>query len=242
MAASILSAAQQKTTYSSDASVLLSSAAQTSVEAQQLLATEKELAASRSVAVIAVQDLRLTESPDRLLTGLSVSVPVSTQLLTFRYSAPDPAQAERLAQSFADAYLKYQSRLLDGLVASYRSLDQLADSLRSRLVVVQAAVASARDNAQKSAAMALVDSLTSQISLLQQQRTTLLTSALISSTIAERAAPASKNAPPLKRGAAVGLIAGLVLGAFVAFACEYALRGRRKRRGVDAGRRVVEQR
>ena len=116
MAASIFSAARQETMYSSKASVLLASSTQSSVEAQQLLATQKQLADSRDVANIVLHDLHRTDSADHLLAGLSVSVPLNTQLIEFRYNVEEPCRGATGGAGFVEAYIKYQGQLLDGLV------------------------------------------------------------------------------------------------------------------------------
>lgn len=229
-AASLYSASRQETTYTSEASVVVASSAETSVEAQQVLTTEKRLAGSRAVAAIVVRDLKLQDSVDDVLGRLSIGVPLNTQLIEFRYTAVRPQTAERLAQAFVQAYVRYQARILDGLVASYRSIDQLADALRLRLANAQASANQATDPAAVAAAEVEIDALTDQLARVERQRTTLLTSSLIASTIAERASPAVQNEPPLKRAGVAGLLAGLVLGSCVALAVDYSSRGRREAR------------
>jgi uncharacterized protein involved in exopolysaccharide biosynthesis len=233
-AASVFSASRQATTYSSKASVIVTSAAQTSIEALQLLATEKRLARSRPVAAIVVEDLNLSETPEELLDNLSVRIPLDTQLLEFSYTASTPEAAERLTQGFVDAHMKYQAELLDGLVASTRAIDSQIDGLREELENAQTRVANASTTEELTAATTEVNSLTAQISALEQKRTTLLTAAPVASTISEPATPAEQNSPPLVRAAVVGLLAGLVLGAFVAGLLELLSRRRSRNRGQPA--------
>jgi len=233
-AASVFSASRQATTYSSKASVIVTSAAQTSVEAQQLLATEKRLARSRPVAAIVVEDLKLRETPEELVDNLSVSIPLDTQLLEFSYTASTPQAAERLTQAFVDAHQKYQAQLLDGLVTSTRAVDGQIDGLRAELENAQTKLANAATTEEVTTATTEVNSLTAQIAALEQKRTTLLTAAPVASTISEPASPAEQNSPPLVRAAVVGLVAGLVLGAFVAALLELLSRRRSRNRGQPA--------
>jgi uncharacterized protein involved in exopolysaccharide biosynthesis len=229
-AASVFSATRQPTMYSSRASVLVTSAANSTATAQQLLSTEKQLARSLPVAQIVARDLRLTESPEELRKNLSVSIPLETQLLEFHYSAATPEAATRINQGFVDAYLKYQAQLLAGLIASTRSIDVQLAGLQTQLVNAQARLSGARTPAQVSAATDDLNSLTAEISAIEQKRTTLLGAAPIASTISERAGPATQQKPPYKRAGILGFAAGLVLGSFVAYALELRARRRARRR------------
>lgn len=229
-AASLASAWLKPTTYSSTATIVLVGASQTSVQAQQSQATAKHLAESRTVAAIVADRLHRAEPAEALLDGLSVSVPTGTQLLSFRYTGAQPGDATALAQGFADAFRDYQSKLLDDLVASSRALEQISDDLRSRLAAAETKVETAPTAADAVDARINVDSLADQLRTVEQQRTSLLGSAPVTSTEAEAASPAVRNAPPLKRGAMAGAAAGLVLGAAVALAVEALARRRRGRR------------
>src|SRR2546430_1621991 len=61
--AAVASAYRKQTTYVSNASVLISTGAQTTVQAQQSMNTEKALAQSRAVAASVVAKLHLHDSP-----------------------------------------------------------------------------------------------------------------------------------------------------------------------------------
>ena len=65
-----------------------------------------------------VQNLKLSQTPEELLKGLSVTVPIGTQILDFKYTAATPALAQQVAQGFIDAYLSYRAELLKGMLAS----------------------------------------------------------------------------------------------------------------------------
>ena len=236
-AASFASASTQKITYTSEGSVLVATTAQTAAGAAPL-ATENQLAESRQVASLVAQNLKLTDTPEQLLTGLSVSVPLGTQILEFKYTAATPDLAEKVAQGFVDAYLGYRAQLLKGMLESSRAVSDQVDVLRRSLVVAQAAAARPRSSGA-AAASAQVDALTGQITALDQKLTTLLSSDnLVTSTTAQPAAPAVENRPAPVKQTIVGLMAGLVVGAFVAFAFEFLGRRRRERRKRERDTRV----
>src|SRR5215207_9206152 len=228
-AASLLSSWHQTTTYTSTATIVLAGASKTSLEAQQSLATAKHLAESRTVAAMVADRLERTEPAEELLDGLSVRVPLGTQLLEFRYTALRRKDATVLAQGFADAFRDYQSQLLDRLVSSSQALDEIGDDLRAQLAKAETSVLTEAAPEEVVNARIEVDSLTDQLRSVEQQRSSLLGSAPVVSTEAELASPALQNSPPLKRGAIVGLVAGLVFGSVVAFAVEAAARRRRRR-------------
>jgi capsular polysaccharide biosynthesis protein len=226
--ASIASAVAAGVTYTSKASVVVVGTPDSSTGAQQLMATTKRLAGSRTVAELVIRNLALTESPERLLAGLSVSNPLDTQILDFGYTSASAAEAERFSGAFASAFLQYQGSLQASLVTSSRSIDQLADSLRSRLVGAQAAVAAATDPAASAQAQKLVTDLTNEIASVEQRRASLLAEAPTVSVLAEDAAPGVRSDPSIVRAAVVGVLAGFVLGVFAALAFDL-LMGQRRR-------------
>ena len=96
--------------FASNASVLVESAPNQTVNNEPNMATEKQVATSTSVARIVMGKLHLTQSAQTLLQHLSVSVPVDTQILDISYSDPQPRIAQQRAQAFADAYISYRQQ------------------------------------------------------------------------------------------------------------------------------------
>ena len=76
-----------------------------------LIDTQAELARTPDVARIALSIAKTGDlTPDELLAATSVSQKGTTDILEFRVTVRDPARAELLATSFAEAYVTYRSR------------------------------------------------------------------------------------------------------------------------------------
>jgi tyrosine-protein kinase len=72
-----------------------------------VLGTEKGIISSGAVLAIASQSLLIPQS--KLQKGLSVTVPVDTDLLVISFSDPDPEVAQSAAEGIAQAYVIYRS-------------------------------------------------------------------------------------------------------------------------------------
>ena len=70
-----------------------------------VMGTEKGIASSGALLSIVSQSLRIPEST--LQRGLSVSVPVDTDLLQISFSDPDPQVAQNVAEAVAETYVTY---------------------------------------------------------------------------------------------------------------------------------------
>ncbi len=224
-------AMKQKTTYTSEGTVLVATTAQATSTGAQALATEKQLVKSDYVAGLVAKNLKLTKTNKEILKNLSVTVPLDTQILDFKYTDQSPAVAQRVAQSFITNYLAYRAQLLQGMLASSAAVGNQAQALRTDLAAAQTAAAKAPVGSAASAtANARANTLSDQITALDSRITTLLSSDnLVTSTSASSATPALKNPTPLTRAIAVGIIAGLVVGALGALALEFVARKRRER-------------
>jgi len=98
----------QTPVYQSAADVVVEPATTTASSQQALdMGTEKGLASSGTVIAIAAQSLGVPEV--QLDNGLSVSVPVDTDLLRIAYSYPNRHEARRRAQGIATAYVFFRS-------------------------------------------------------------------------------------------------------------------------------------
>jgi capsular polysaccharide biosynthesis protein len=232
-------AVKQKTTYTSEGTVLVATTAQPSSSSADPLATEKQLAQSDYVAGLVAKDMKLRQTNKEILKGLSVSVPLGTQILDFKYTDQSPAIAQRTAQSFIKSYLAYRAQLLQGMLASSKAVSDQADQFRHDLAAAQAAAARAPAGSDAAAeANTRVNDLTDHITDLDTHLSTLLSSDnLVTTTSASSAQPALKNDPPLSRAIVIGVIAGLVVGALAALALEFVERKRRDRQA-----RIVELR
>jgi succinoglycan biosynthesis transport protein ExoP len=72
-----------------------------------VLGTEKGIVSSDAVLSIASQSLLIYESTMR--HGLSITIPVDTDLLVISYSDPDPQVAQSVAEGIAQAYVGYRA-------------------------------------------------------------------------------------------------------------------------------------
>jgi capsular exopolysaccharide synthesis family protein len=113
--------------------------------------TEREIAASVSVAEIVDTELETPFTPDELLEELDVGVPTNSQILEITYSHPDPIVAQQIAQAFADGYLEFKS---DEARRDYTRLrsDILGDieEIQANLQEAQAAFETAEEGSDES--------------------------------------------------------------------------------------------
>jgi polysaccharide biosynthesis transport protein len=98
----------QKSIYTSQAVVVVfAEAANASSNEPVIMATEKGIASSEAVTSIASTSLGISQSD--LQAGLTVSVPVDTDLLDFAFSDSNPALARTAAEAVANAYISFRT-------------------------------------------------------------------------------------------------------------------------------------
>ncbi|MFN2589242.1 MAG: polysaccharide biosynthesis tyrosine autokinase [Actinomycetota bacterium] len=216
---------RQTPIYESTASVLVRTNGQAEGPVEQAnMATERRLAESTAVARVARDRLGLAISLRELLADLSVEVPVDTELLEFHYSDPRPAEAQRRAQGFANAYLTYRrEQALAEERAAERSIQTQIVGLNQRLATVQGEIAATDDSEEEAALQAEANSLITQIAILQQRLAGQGGADVAAGAVVERAeVPQSPAHPNHVVDGVLGLLAGLVLGAGAALAQDYA--------------------
>jgi polysaccharide biosynthesis transport protein len=98
----------QKSTYTSQATVVVFGES-SSANSQQpvIMATEKGIISSQAVLSIAARSVGLSQTA--LQNGLSVTVPVDTDLLQIAFSDQNPRLAQRAAAGIAYAYVAYRT-------------------------------------------------------------------------------------------------------------------------------------
>jgi len=204
--------------YTSTASVVIDGTGDSTATKLVNMATEKQIASSGAVAGAVVQTLNLDATPEDVLRGLSVSVPVDTDVLVLSYTASDPALARRRAQAFVDAYLKLRERvLLDSVEASNEAVRTRIDQLREDLHGLTTRAESEPDPEKRAALQVAANAVLSQISIQEQK----LASQADALTIEGRqltgaSIPSSPSGPKIVVNTIAGLFVGAVLGTFIA--------------------------
>jgi capsular exopolysaccharide synthesis family protein len=213
--AALLVSMLQTPVYQASASVLVESPPGETPRNGPNMATEKRVGASPAVAKIALAVLHLPGAPERLLPGLSVDVPVDTEILNFTYSDPSPELAQRKAEAFAQAYLQFrQQKLVADVLAASRSLDDQIRVLNGQLAVIrrkEAAATDRHDHDQLAAQAALYGQ---QINNLELKRVGLTPPQGVSpgSVLADATTPGTPARPDPVVNGLLGLVLGLVLG------------------------------
>ena len=152
--------------------------------------------------------------------SLSVEVPTNTLILQIGYAHPDPETARDGAQAFANAYLTYRTRVAVNAYAQARQAIQTQiDELRTDLEAAQVALeASPAGSSDETVAANQVDQLSSQIAGLNTQVASLTAPDITPGTLIQPAeVPTFPSSPDHRQDAALGFVAGLVLGVGFAF-------------------------
>jgi len=180
--------------------------------------TEQKIATSAAVADIAARTIGGAITPAQALAHLTVTVPASTQILDFAYSAATATAAQTGANAFSHAYLANRrttiadnvATLRASLVAARRALDVKHLVLAQRLDRTTSPATRAEINARLTALVPQIASNATALTNLD--------------TVDPQAAvgqPATLPSGPAGPGSAVvlaaGLVAGLVLGLIAAF-------------------------
>lgn len=183
------------------------------------LATEIELAGSVAVAEVVAERLGLDVRPRDLLSGLSVDSPTDTEIIELSYSHPDPAEARRLAQGFAEGYLEYRRRTAtEELVASAEAAEKELAALEERLDELEDELAQIDDADPRRSNLESEASLVQGLILQRQLDQLALRDRVSVGDVVEPAAlPSTPTSPNHVVNAGFGLAAGLALGIGLAF-------------------------
>lgn len=202
--------------YTSEASVVLQTSGDTG--AAPNMATEKQIASSNAVAGLVVRSLQLQMSPEEASQPLSVSVPVDASVLVFSYSSPDPRDAQRGAQAFADAYLSYRH---DALLHEAQSANAVADAriteLQNELKAVTKKQATATTHSKVEAYRVAANALFAQIGVEEQRAAAAAGSfGSVGDRLVAATLPTAPSQPKLVLNGLLGVFIGLSLGTLVA--------------------------
>jgi capsular exopolysaccharide synthesis family protein len=205
----------QAPVYKSTASVLVEVPSGQTPSVGPNMATEKRVATSSAVAKIVLARLHLSDPPDKLLRGLSVEVPVDTEILNVGYAARDPDVAQQRAETFAQAYLIYREQKLgDDVLATQKSLQEQITTLNRRLDTLQNRAGAATDERQRAVLTAQASLLSTQINnlYLQQADLTRTRESPPGRILADAEVPDRPSSPNYLVNGSLGLALGLLLG------------------------------
>jgi succinoglycan biosynthesis transport protein ExoP len=212
--------------YTSTAQVLVKSASISTTQGDEApnMDTESRLAKSDTVARIVKRNLGLGLDPDVLLSHLSISVPVNTEVMDFAYSDPSPRIARQRTQAFAGAYLAFRhSQLLGALNALAEPIQAQINSLNAQLVVIQNELAGTVTPARRAELQTEAAAITSRITVLEQRLSDLTPpeGLQVGTVVTPADLPRSPSSP--------NFILNLILGAFVGLAIGVGLATIRER-------------
>ena len=156
--------------------------------------TEAKIATSSSVALAAAKKLGFSGSPDDLAKHVSVTSPLSSQVLNITFSSSTAHGAADGANAFAQSYLDYRT------ATAQADLQLRISRINDQITALQQAKGSS-----------------GQISQLQSQVNTYRTMVVTPGTVAGQAAvPSGPSSPKKSLYLAAGLLFGLLLGALLA--------------------------
>jgi capsular exopolysaccharide synthesis family protein len=225
LAATIVFTALQHPTYQASTEVLLTSSSATSAGSGANnnvgdLNTEKAIVASPAVAGKVKENLGLSVTTTALMNHVKVNAPSGATVLSIVYTDGDPAQAARIADAFADAYLTFRAD------QAQVALGTATASLRSEIAAVEVEIAKISKKLESVTAggttTALVNrrlSLRATLIDLQAKLTVVSTTVQTTAKVIRPAVvPAHPVSPSWSRNLLAAAIAGLAVGVILAFA------------------------
>jgi polysaccharide biosynthesis transport protein len=251
-AAAVLSLTQTRM-YSAQTQLLVEPLSSTStsngvVMTPEEVATQVEVITSVPVAATVVHDLGLEETPETLLKSVTVASVSDTRVLTISVLRPQAGGAAAIANSFADAYLKYRTeQAAEQRRAATQSYHGSLTTIRRQLSNVSDQIETAGPS-EKPGLLAQQQALTIQYTQVSAELATLNSSELdalgggqplIPATI-----PTSPAQPRPLRSVLLGGIVGLLLGVGVAFIRDHfddGIRDEARLRDATSGRPVLGQ-
>ena len=202
------------------------------------LATEGQLVTSVPVATKVMEDLDLTSSPETLIGNVTAEPTAElAQVLSIKFSSPDPTIAQAATNSFAENYIEFRRERADeALAAGREAIQDLVDSVTQQLSEIAGQIDEARRSgddslantleAQRSVLIARLGILQQRLDDVQPDRTIRLGGGEV---IQPAALPARPASPDIVKNGFLALFLGLALGMGLAFLRERLddrLRGR----------------
>jgi uncharacterized protein involved in exopolysaccharide biosynthesis/Mrp family chromosome partitioning ATPase len=206
--------------YTATASVYVT--VKSSTTATVNLDTEAQVVQSATVAQGADKLMHSTDSVQRLLSRVSVTVPANSQVLSINCQGSSPDDAAGCAQAFAQAYLNYTSTSTTASLKSQATtLQSNISTLESDSAKLKVAIANlpanssqrASDNEELTADHSQLGSLNGQIATL----TAGLADPSGGSIISNATPPLSATSPKALLVIPSGLLGGLLIGLLLAY-------------------------
>jgi capsular exopolysaccharide synthesis family protein len=184
------------------------------------LQTEVQVMKSDEVARGATKILKDGRTVPQLLSHLQVKTPTEARVLVITYNGKTPVKAQKGAAAFGDAYVLYKTAQakndIDGQVGA---LQPGINALTKQLSTAQATLD--RQDPNSAAARSLnvtIGRLTTNLAQLQAQQDTLRSQTVDGGQVLSPATLPTKTAGTgLLTNAAIGLLAGLVIGLILTF-------------------------
>jgi capsular exopolysaccharide synthesis family protein len=186
------------------------------------LDTERELILSQAVATQVQTDLDTQTPVKTLLLNARVQVVTDTEVLVVKYDDPDPANAARLANAFAVAYVTFRSEQTQGQFdAAGEAVQVRIDDIQTNLTELRQRIDGATDPALKDSLQSQRDTYVAELGVLEQRLLDLRSNASVAGSAAQIVqqsdVPTSPISPNKVRNGALALFAGLALGVGFAF-------------------------
>lgn len=186
------------------------------------LDTEAQIVQSVTVAQAAAKLMHAKESPEALISRVTVTVPPNSQVLSISCEAGSAHAAVTCAQSFAQAYLNYISSRTTAVVNSQLLvLQNKISALQAKSAKLSVEIASLPSNSsQRASANQQLSSNTTELSSLNSQLAQLtqqLANPAGGSIISNATPPTSPSSPKAAIVLPSGLVAGLLIGIVIAF-------------------------
>ncbi|MFS3128115.1 hypothetical protein ACLM5J_06895 [Nocardioides sp. Bht2] len=188
------------------------------------LETEARLVTADAVARAVAKNVGLTE-PGSALQGVSVEVPPNTQLLKISVERRDAGLARRLANAYAQEYLKYrEARTASTVFTRQAHLSEELRSMKAQLTGLTKERAGVGISAQRKALLdQQISGLVAQVAQIQAEQTTL---GYVSQDPGQVVTPAAEESTGPLPTVVLGGVAGAGLGLALALGVLY-VRARR---------------
>jgi polysaccharide biosynthesis transport protein len=190
------------------------------VDQQLNMFNQRQLAESEPVAMLAAKYLGTHAAPEQLLRHVAVDVPANSQIIKIHYSDPVPLTAQRGANAFAKAYLKFRQTDAERQAKTSRvGLQSESDKVRQELAQAQktASDPDAPESVQRTATVK-IQQLNARLEKLEDQINAFRGLDFTPGTlIASANLPTAPASPKHTLNVGIGLLVGLFLGVALAF-------------------------